>query len=114
MEVGITYRLTTPTFTFTFPENFDMSVITPTNTYVTFSSKNMREIVTKRANSLEIGEHSIGVFLTQEETQSFPPGDIKAQINWVYTEGGVTKRACTNIVEINVKDNLYRDIIETS
>ena len=108
------YKLTTPTFTFTFPENFDMSVLTPENTYVTFSSKNMREFVTKNGNGLEIGENSIGVFLTQEETKEFPLGDIKAQINWVYAENGVTKRACTNIMEINVKENLYKDIIGTS
>ena len=108
------YKLTTPTLTFTFPENFDMSVLTPTNTYVTFSSKSMKEIVTKRANSLEIGEHSIRVLLTQEETQSFPAGEVKAQINWVFEEGGVTKRACTNVMEINVKENLYKDIIGAS
>jgi len=108
------YKLTTPTLTFTFPENFDMSVLTPTNTYVTFSTQNMKEIVTKTANSIEIVGHSVKVFLNQEETQTFPSGGIKAQINWAFTEGGVTKRACTNVMEINVKDNLYKEIIGAS
>ena len=106
------YKLTTPTFTFTFPEDFDMSSISPGNTYVTFSNNNSRYVVTKTNDDLEIGEHTIVVFLTQEETKAFPSGDVKAQINWVYSEGGKTKRACTNIVEICVKDNLYKDIID--
>ncbi len=106
------YKLTTPTFTFTFPESFDMSTISPENTYVTFSSNNSRQVVTKTNEDLEIGEHTISVFLTQTETQSFPSGDVKAQINWVYSEGDITKRACTNIVEICVNDNLYKNVID--
>ena len=38
------YKLTTPTFTFKFPDCFDTSQLSPENTYVTFSHKNAKEI----------------------------------------------------------------------
>lgn len=107
------YKLTTPTFTFKFPCDFDMSTLDPQNTYITFSTKNSKELYTKSGDDLEIGEHTIRVCFLQEETEDFPQ-EVKAQINWVYNDGGVTKRACTNVVSINVKENLYRDTIETA
>ena len=103
------YKGTTPTYIFTLPEDIDLS--SADSVYVTFSKKNYETILTKEDNELEIDGNTVSVFLEQEETLSFPRGDILVQINWLYTEGHTTKRACSEIITIPAKRNLIDEVI---
>lgn len=106
------YRLTTPVFTFTFPTDFDMSIINVSNTIVTFADRKSTILLEKTGNDLIKQDNQIQVFLDQEETQLFTAGkEIKTQINWTYTESGTAKRACTNIVTCTITENLHDDIM---
>lgn len=104
------YRLTTPTITFLLPETVDLTLAD--NIYVTFATKQLRKLLEKTSTELEITAHTVGVFLTQEETQALTGDVVRVQLNWTYNEEGVTKRACSNIVDISIRENLKREIIE--
>lgn len=103
------YRLTTPTITFTFPESVDLTLAE--NIYVTFANQQKRKIFEKIESDLTITAHSVGVFLSQEETKSLPD-TVKVQLNWIYNDAGIKKRACSNTVTISVQENLKKEIIE--
>ena len=106
------YRLTTPVFTFTFPTDFDMSVINVDNAIVTFADRKSTILLEKTGSNLVKQDNHIMVFLDQSETQLFTAGkEIKTQINWKYTESGTVKRACTNIVTCTITENLHDDIM---
>ena len=77
-------RGTTPTFKFTVPDEIDLTQAN--NVYVTFYYKG--ETLTKTGNALTVTAHEVDVFLTQQETLSFPVGNIEVQINWT-TNGGM-------------------------
>lgn len=98
------FRGTTPTYTFTFPDEVDISQAN--EIYVTFSNLWSKEILTKSGNDLNVVDNSVEVFLDQEETLSFPNGQVKAQLNWLYDDGGVTKRACSQIITLIAERNL--------
>ena len=68
-------------------------------------------ILTKTDDDLEVTADSVGVYLTQEETLSFPVGRIKAQLNWLYQQGNKTKRACSDMLMITAKKNLIDEVI---
>lgn len=104
------YRATTPTITFRFPENIDMTQASDVK--VTFKSKRYGYELTKEADDLIVEEHSVSVLLSQEETLEFGLGSSEAQINWLYNEGTVTKRACSNIVALTINDNLLNEVWE--
>lgn len=104
------YRATTPTITFNFPESIDMTQASDVK--VTFKSTKDGYKLTKTADDLIIEEHSISVFLDQDETLRFSLGSSEAQINWLYSEGTVTKRACSNIVPLTIKENLLNEVWE--
>lgn len=103
------YRLTTPTITFKLPETVDLTFAS--NLYVTFATKQQKKLFEKTESELDIAAHTVGVFLTQEETKELTGDIVKVQLNWTYIEGGITKRACSNIVDIAVRENLKKEII---
>lgn len=103
------YKGTTPTFTFTAPEGLDLTQAT--EIYVTFSRMNEVEIFTKKGDELTITSNSVEVYLTQEETLSFPD-TVKIQINWTYQEGGKVKRACSNKMIVDVRNNLKDEVLK--
>lgn len=103
------YRLTTPTITFKLPETVDLTLAS--NLYVTFATKQQKKLLEKTESELDITAHTVGVFLTQEETKELIGDSVKVQLNWTYVEDDVTKRACSNIVEISVRENLKKEII---
>lgn len=104
------YKGTTPTFTLTFPEGVDFTQAS--DIIVTFRSP--RAILAeKTGEDVQImgeGNNALSVFLTQEETLAFP-GQVMLQVNWTYTEGGTTKRACSEIAEVEVDQNLHNAVI---
>ena len=101
-------RGTTPTFIFNTP----VDLTEATSVYVTFSEMDDDVILTKTSTDLDITSESVSVFLTQEETLSFPNGKVKVQLNWIYTEGARVKRACSNQKTIIASDNLIDEVIE--
>ena len=103
------YRGTTPTYTFILPDTVDLSLAT--KIYVTFAQIDETEIMTKTDADLVVSENTVEVYLTQEETLSFPNGQIKVQINWLYEEQGKVKRACSEKVMITAKKNLIDEVI---
>lgn len=102
------YKGTTPTFTLTFPDDVDLTLAN--HVYVTFEKGNKE--LRKTGTDLVVTEHQIDVFLSQEETLSFPSGDVALQVNWTYTDGGVTKRVASNIVNVNMRTNLEDRVLE--
>lgn len=103
------YRATTPTITFKFPERIDMTQASDVK--VTFKSSRGYEL-TKESEDLVIAEHSVSVLLSQEETLNFVGRNTEAQINWLYNEGTETKRACSNIVALTIRENLLDEVWE--
>lgn len=103
------YRLTTPTITFHLPETVDLTQAD--EIFVTFANRQQKKILEKNESELTITATTVGVFLTQEETKSLTGDEVKVQLNWTYNEDGQVKRACSNIVNISVKENLKKEII---
>ena len=104
------YRATTPTITFNFPNNIDMTQASDIK--VTFKSKRHGYKLTKTSNDLTVTEHTVSVLLTQEETLKFALGESEAQINWLYSEGNIVKRGCSNIVDLIINENLLNEVWE--
>lgn len=103
------FKGTTPTYTFTLPEDIDLS--SAESVYVTFSKTNYETILTKQDDELDIGTNTVSVYLTQDETLEFPKGDILIQLNWLYDDAGETKRACSEVIMDKVKRNLVNEVI---
>lgn len=101
------YRGTTPTFTFTLPESVDMSQAT--DVFVTFACRNNAVLFTKTDDDIEVTEHAVSVWLNQVETLSFPDGQVMIQLNWLYPPN---KRACSNVLYLDVKNNLLNRVLE--
>ena len=79
--------------------------------YVTFCKMDGSLIMTKTGDDLNITNNSVEVYLTQEETLSFPNGQIQVQLNWLYPEGNRVKRACSEIMSISAKKNLIDEVL---
>lgn len=102
------YKGTTPTFTLTLPEEVDLT--TAQNVYVTFE-KGKKEL-RKTGDDLVVTAHQVEVYLSQEETLSFPSGNVDLQLNWTYQDGGMIKRAASNIVSVSMKTNLEDRVLD--
>ena len=101
------YRGTTPTFIFTFPEEFDPTLAQ--SVILTFSANKKDAILEKTEQDLQISSQSIQVSLTQEETLLFPSGRIYYQINFYYGNG---QRISTDIQLIVFEYNLHNKVME--
>lgn len=104
------YTATTPTFTWRFADTLDMTQAT--DMVATIKSEKSGFKLNKVMEDLDITEHAVSVFLTQEETLKFPAGDATIMLNWIYDEGNKIKRACTKETTIKVNKNLYNEVME--
>lgn len=95
---------TTPTIICTLPETVDLTAAE--NVY--FSLQQGANIITKTGNSLDVSAHEVSVYFSQEETLSLSPGTARVQLNWTYANNS---RACSNIVEISVTNNLILEVL---
>lgn len=102
-------RGTTPTYIFTFPNDIDLGIAE--TVWVTFANKQYQILLTKRDDDLDISANTVSVFLTQEETLAMQRSEIYIQINWTYDDGGVIKRACSEIITDGVGRNLVNEVI---
>lgn len=99
-------RGTTPTYILTFAEeSLDLTVAN--NVYVTF--KKGAKVLTKTGQDIEVSAKQIEVYLNQKETLSFSMGEVKVQVNWTSAGG---KRACSDVVTINLSEQLLEKVIE--
>ena len=103
-------RYTTPTLSLTLPNTVDLTAAS--NVYVTFANASGIVVYTKTGNDLVVTAHQVDVFLNQEETAQFQQGTIRIQLNWTYQQGGVAKRACSEIATVNVGQNLLNEVVE--
>lgn len=101
-------KYTTPTFSLTLPETVDLTEAT--NIYATFTAAAGLNI-TKTGGDLAVTAHQVDVFFSQEETAQFPTGSVRIQLNWTYQEGGIAKRACSEIATVNVTPNLLEEVV---
>lgn len=102
-------RGVTPTFTFIAPEGLDMTL--PDRVWVTFSTPDEREIVSKADDELNIASDRVEVFLTQKETLRFTK-EVVVQINWVYDEGDKIIREASNKIYITTESNLKNEVLD--
>ena len=84
------YRLTTPTISFTFPQEVDMTLAD--EVYVTFTDTKNNILLEKKGSDLDVTATSVSLFLSQEDTIDFPTKGVRVQINWTYTDEGVLKK----------------------
>lgn len=99
------YRATTPTLTLTLPQGFSLD--NAEHVYVTIRQGPVS--VTKMEDTLVIDENTIEVYLEQAETLEFAAGSVMIQLNVTYAGG---QRYCTDIVRVNVKENLIPEVLE--
>lgn len=106
-------RGTTPTFKLLINDE-TLNLTQASEVYATFGQG--KNLITKNGSDLTItceeGEgvlnNEVDVYLSQSETLSFKAGTILCQLNWTYDNG---ERACTNIIRINVGENLVGDVL---
>lgn len=99
-------RGTTPTFVFTFQQDFDPTAAS--KVIVTIGS-NGQAILEKTDTDLVIDATSISVYLTQAETLAMPYSAVSAQINFLYGDGS---RVATEIMQIPWGSNLHNEVME--
>lgn len=100
-------KYTTPTFSLTVSTSVDLT--DATNIYATFIAPGVN--ITKTGTDLDVSEHQVDVFFTQDETAKFPVGSMRIQLNWTYQEGSIAKRACSEIATVNVTPNLLDEVV---
>lgn len=111
------YKGTTPDLTFIFPSTIDMTqaqnVVATFIKPITFvNGEPIIDVIFEVwSDSLEITEHQINVFLSQEQTLAMPVGTVLVHFNWLYWDGENLRRACTEMKEIYWKPNAHDDVI---
>lgn len=100
-------RGTTPTFKLLLNDE-EVDLTQALNVYATFKQGTV--LITKTGEDLTVTEHEVDVYLNQEESLKFKEGDkLEVQLNWTYNDG---KRACSNIIKIDVGRNLLGSVAE--
>ena len=98
-------RYTTPVFTLTFSEK-NLDLTQATDVFVTF--KQAFQTMTVSGEDLTIGEKTIAVSFTQEETAQFCVGDVEIQANWIIAG----KRAASEVVTYQFTEQLLQEVIQ--
>lgn len=97
-------RGTTPTLLLTFTEqNLDFTAAE--DVYVTIKYGDTK--LTKTGTDLVLTQKTISVFLSQQETLTFPEGECEVQANW--TGGG--KRAASDIGQFYFSKQLLDEVL---
>lgn len=97
-------QATTPTFVLNLPDTVDLTQAA--NVY--FALKQGCVLIEKETDDLTIESHTVYVALSQAETLRLAGGMARIQLNWTYADG---TRACTNIVNVNVLQNLLMEVL---
>lgn len=97
-------QATTPRFVLELPDTVDLTQAA--NVY--FALKQMNVLIEKSTADLTVDTHTVCVALSQAETLRLATGRARIQLNWTYEDG---TRACTNIVTVNVLQNLMMEVL---
>ena len=100
------YQGSTPTITVKLPSAIDLS--NAIDVYVSFARGDKTFLTVKNPT---VAEHKVIVFLTQEESLMFPPGDVQIQLNWTFSDGEKVLRHPTEIGNIRIRRNLYDKVM---
>lgn len=100
------YKYTTPTLTFAMPPA--VVIENAIDVYVSFA-RNGKTFLTNKEPIID--GNNVIVELSQEETSTFPTGDVLVQLNWTFMDKGKKKRNCTDIGQERVKTNLYAEVM---
>ena len=95
-------RGVTPTFVLTFT---DGDLTQADSVYVTFMYNG--KTLTKTGEALEVSARQISVFLSQEETLSFPVGNVEIQVNWM--QDGI--RHASDIAKYEITRQLLDEVL---
>ena len=98
-------QATTPTFILTLPDTVDLSQAA--NIYFSLRQKNVN--IEKSNDDLTVDGQTVSVYLSQAETLQLVSGAAQIQLNWTYANGS---RACSNIVSVQVTENLLKEVVE--
>lgn len=101
------HRGITPTITLTLPEGIDLGYAN--NVYVSISDRRGKNKITLTGAALTIDGNTITTTLRQEDTLKLSQAYI--QVNWTYLDGGITKRASSEIVSVYFKDTLEPEVL---
>lgn len=104
VTLGVPY-FTTPTFQLNFSEQ-GLDLTQMVGVFVTFRAG--AYIITKTGNDLNVGEKTITVELSQEETANFQTGNVEIQANWISANG---KRVASEIVSYDLYGQLLTKVI---
>lgn len=96
------FKGVTPTYSLTF-NGVDFN---EANDIVVTISDNMENMLLELTP--EHTENTLQFELTQEQTLAMPSVPCLLQVNWTYGNG---KRACSNIVKINFRNNLKNEVM---
>lgn len=99
-------QFTTPTFTLTFTER-NLDLTQARKVFVTIQSGQYK--LTKTGEDLVVGEKTIGVNLSQDETGSFAPGKIKIQANWLMDNNS---RIASQVATYDISEQLLKKVVE--
>ena len=109
--MGVLYTATTPTLSLTFPNTVDLT--TGTSFVVTISYPiSEKRILEKSGADLDVQEHQIDVFLSQQDTLLMPKGNVLIQVNWLYMDGAIQRRVASVKREVFWDFNLKREVME--
>lgn len=98
-------RGTTPTITLTI---YEIDLTELKSVYVTFCQHGT--MITKQSgeSGVEITEHTVSVWLSQEETLRFTSGTVEVQLRGLANGGNAI---ATNVGRVTVKEVLLKEVI---
>lgn len=103
------YRGTTPTYTITFPNDINMEIAS--NIVVSLANPSKVTLYEKKGDDLTVEGNKVSFLLTQEESLGFPLGYFLLQVNWLYVDGSIVRRACSKMVTVQIADNLKDEVM---
>lgn len=100
-------QATTPTFILTLPSTVNLNEAE----HVVFTIEQDGFSVSKdETGDMLIDQNVVTVTLQQSDTVNFSKSPkARIQLNWTYSDGS---RGASKIKELNVDENLYKDVIE--
>lgn len=103
---------TTPTFTLKLKKSTNIDLRQVENIYITL--KQGINTITKSGQAISVlDDKTLRFSITQSESLSFTIDKaIQLQVNWTYSEGSITKRAATKIIQVNLENQLLRQELQ--
>ena len=104
---------TTPALTLTIPDGGDLDLTQAAEVYVTLRRKG--QTLTISGDRLKVDAKAVTFRLTQEESLGLSPGEVLAQLNWLYWDGdgsGQLQRNATQVGRIVITEQLLEEVLE--